>query len=228
VKTPDNGSRSTLYHILRCTPSAPRTAPKIAPAVKKSAATADKVLAMVAGNGGSLAGKRDRALLLLGFALAARRSELVALDVADLEERPEGLRVTIRRSKTDQEAAGAVVAVCRGSIACPVNAVRDWLAAAGINDGAVFRRVGKGGRLLPDRLRSQSVASIVKTYAARLGLDADAFSGHSLRSGFLTSAAARGASALGQNRPHAVQQVTTARVSLFHCNRDRVRLPWSE
>jgi site-specific recombinase XerD len=162
--------------------------------VKKSAATSDKVLAMVAGGGHGLAGKRDRALLLLGFALAARRSELVALDVADLEECPEGLRVTIRRSKTDQEGAGAVVAVCRGSIACPVGAVRDWLAVAGITEGAVFRRVGKGGKVLPDRLRAQSVAFIVKAHAARLGLDAEAFSGHSLRSGFLTSAAARGAS----------------------------------
>jgi site-specific recombinase XerD len=162
--------------------------------VKKSAATADKVLAMVAGSGRGLPGKRDRALLLLGFALAARRSELVALDVADLEERPEGLRVTIRRSKTDQEGAGAVVAVCRGSIACPVAAVKEWLAAADITEGPVFRPVAKGGRVMPGRLSPQKVALIVKAYAARLGLDPDAFSGHSLRSGFLTSAAARGAS----------------------------------
>jgi site-specific recombinase XerD len=162
--------------------------------VKKSAATSDKVLAMVAGSGRGLIGKRDRALLLLGFALAARRSELVALDVADLEECPEGLCVTIRRSKTDQEGAGAVVAICRGWIACPVAAVKDWLSAAGITEGALFRRVGKGGKVLPDRLRAQAVAFIVKAYAARLGLDADLFSGHSLRSGFLTSAAARGAS----------------------------------
>jgi integrase len=87
-----------------------------------------------------------------------------------------------------------VVAVCRGSIACPVAAVKDWLAAAGITEGPLFRRVNKGGRLLPDRLAAQSVALIVKAYAARLGLDVEAFSGHSLRSGFLTSAAARRAS----------------------------------
>jgi site-specific recombinase XerD len=162
--------------------------------VKKAAATSDKVPAMVAGGKRDLAGKRDRALLLLGFALAARRSELVALDVADLEECPEGLRVTIRRSKTDQEGAGAVVAVCRGSIACPVAAVTEWLAAACIVEGPVFRQVGKGGRLLPGRLSPQNVALIVKAYAKRLGLDPGAFSGHSLRAGFLTSAAARGAS----------------------------------
>jgi integrase len=100
--------------------------------------------------------------------------------------------VTIRRSKTDQE--GAVVAVCRGSIACPVATMKDWLATAGLTEGPVFRRVNKGGRLLPDRLKAHSVALIVKAYAARLGLDPGAFSGHSLRSGFLTSAAARGAS----------------------------------
>jgi site-specific recombinase XerD len=162
--------------------------------VKKAAATSDKVLAMVAGGERDLAGKRDRALLLLGFALAARRSELVALDFADLEECPEGLCITIRRSKTDQEGAGTVVAVCRGAIACPVAAVADWLAAANIAEGPVFRPVGKGGRLLPNRLTPQSVALIVKAYAKRLGLDPSAFSGHSLRSGFLTSAAARGAS----------------------------------
>jgi site-specific recombinase XerD len=162
--------------------------------VKKAAATSDKVLAMIASGGADLAGKRDRAVLLLGFALAARRSELVALDVADLEDCPEGLRVTIRRSKTDQEGAGAVVAVCRGSIACPVAAVKEWLAAANITEGALFRGVGKGGNLIPGRLTSQSVALIVKAYAARLRLDPDAFSGHSLRSGFLTSAAARAAS----------------------------------
>jgi hypothetical protein len=110
----------------------------------------------------------------------------VALNVADLEECADGLRVTVRRSKTDQEGAGAVVAVCRGSIASPVAAVRDWLATAGITEGPLFGRVGKGGKVLPDRLRVQSVALIVKACAARLGLDADAFSGHSLRSGFLT------------------------------------------
>jgi integrase len=87
-----------------------------------------------------------------------------------------------------------VVAVCRGSIACPVGAVKEWLAAANIVEGPVFRPVGKGGRLRPDRLTPQSVALIVKAYAARLRLDPRAFSGHSLRAGFLTSAAARGAS----------------------------------
>src|SRR5271169_4653213 len=82
-----------------------------------------------------------------------------------------GLRITIRRSKTDQEGAGAVVAVCRGSIACPVAVVKEWLAAANIVEGPIFRQVGKGGRLLPGQLSPQNLALIVKAYAKRLGLD---------------------------------------------------------
>jgi site-specific recombinase XerD len=145
--------------------------------------------------GQSLTTLRDRALLLLGFAGAFRRSELVALDVADVEETSEGLRVNIRRGKTDQERAGTTIAIVRGSVACPVRALKAWLSAAGIDEGAIFRRVNKGGRsVMIDRLSAQSVAVIVKVYAERAGFDPRSFSGHSLRSGFLTSAARRGAS----------------------------------
>jgi site-specific recombinase XerD len=161
---------------------------------KKAAATADKIIAMTVGGHGGIAGTRDRAVLLLGFALAARRSELVALDVADIQECPEGLRITIRKSKTDQEGVGAVIAVCKGSIACPVRALREWMTVADITEGPLFRPVRRGGRVLAQRLSAQTVALIVKAHAGRLGLDADAFSAHSLRSGFLTSAATRGAS----------------------------------
>jgi site-specific recombinase XerD len=115
--------------------------------VKKAAATADKLLAMTAQPGPTLAALRDRALLLLGFAMAARRSELVALDEADIEETSEGLRVTIRGSKTDQERAGQVVAVPRGSITCPVAALRAWLDAARIMDGPLFRPINKSDKM---------------------------------------------------------------------------------
>jgi integrase len=138
-------------------------------------------------------GLRDRALLLLGFAGAFRRSELVALDVADLQETEGGLLVTIRRSKTDQEGQGRTVAIVRGSIACPVRAVRNWLDAAGISDGPVFRAVGKGGRIGTDRLSDKQVSRTIKEYAGRMRLDVSTFAGHSLRAGFLTSAAAKGA-----------------------------------
>jgi hypothetical protein len=93
----------------------------------KAPATNDKLLAMVALRDCSLAAFRDRALLLLGFAGAFRRSELVALDVADIERTAQGLRITIRQSKTDQEGAGQTIAVVRGSVVCPIDALKAWL-----------------------------------------------------------------------------------------------------
>jgi site-specific recombinase XerD len=157
-------------------------------------ATADRVIAMAPRPDGTLAALRDRALLLLGFAGAFRRSELVALNVADVEEVPEGLRVTIRRGKTDQEGAGAVVAIVRGEVACPVTALLEWLRAASITAGPVFRSIRRGDHVQTARLTDRSVANIVKSHAERAGLDSAEFSGHSLRAGFLTSAAKRGAS----------------------------------
>lgn len=148
---------------------------------------------MTFGSGDRLKDLRDRALLLLGFAGAFRRSELVALNVEDLEADAAGLKIHIRHSKTDQEGAGATIAVVKGSIACPVSALRAWLEVAGITTGPVFRSVKKGGKL-GDRLMAHSVAEIVKIHAERVGLDPQIFSGHSLRAGFLTSAAKRGAS----------------------------------
>ena len=157
-------------------------------------ATADRVIALAPRPNGSLTDLRDRALLLVGFAGAFRRSELVALDVADIEEVPEGLRVTIRRGKTDQEGRGAVIAIVRGDVACPVMALQAWLQAAQITEGPLFRSIRRGGHVQAERLTDRSVANIVKVHAERVGLDPALFSGHSLRAGFLTSAARRGAS----------------------------------
>jgi len=162
--------------------------------VRKAPAVAAKMLGMVAKAPDKLAGMRDRALLLLGFAGAFRRSELVALDVADIEETEAGLRATIRHSKTDQEGQGVTIAIARGDIACPVRALRDWLGAADIDAGPLFRPINKADRVAQARLTDRSVANIVKAYAERAGFEASTFSGHSLRSGFLTSAAANGAS----------------------------------
>jgi site-specific recombinase XerD len=161
---------------------------------KKAPAVAAKMLGMVATAPDSLTGLRDRALLLLGFAGAFRRSELVALDVVDLEETETGMLVTIRGSKTDQERQGETIAIARGDIACPVKALREWLDAAGIEAGPLFRPINKAGTVAACRLTCRSVANIVKAYAGRAGFDASTFSGHSLRSGFLTSAAGKGAS----------------------------------
>jgi site-specific recombinase XerD len=161
---------------------------------KKTPATAERIIAMALATGDGLKGLRDRALLLLGFAGAFRRSELVALDCADIEESETGLKITIRHSKTDQEGEGATIAIVRGSIACPVEALKAWRdAAAGITTGPIFRSIRKGGRV-GARLSAQSVADIVKAHAENVGLDPALFAGHSLRAGFLTSAAKRGAS----------------------------------
>lgn len=144
----------------------------------------------------SVPGARDRALLLLGFAGALRRSELVALDVEDLRARQEGLAVLIARSKTGQDGGASVIAIPRvpGSPYCPVQAVFDWQVVAGITTGPLFRRLHRGDRVGTSRLTAQSVALIIKRLAAQVGLDAERYSGHSLRSGFLTSAARAGAS----------------------------------
>jgi hypothetical protein len=105
-----------------------------------------------------------------------------------------GLLVTIRRSKTDQEGEGVTIAIARGDVACPARALQERLDAAGIETGPIFRPINKAGTVAAERLRDRSIANIVKTYAERAGFDATTFSGHSLRSGFLTSAAAKGAS----------------------------------
>jgi site-specific recombinase XerD len=156
--------------------------------------TADRLADMLAHvPAHTLAGKRDRALLTLGFAAALRRSELVALNVEDIEETAEGLRVTIRRSKTDQAGAGYVIAVPAGLRLRPAEALRTWIAAAGIAIGSLFRSVNKAGRISVEGLTGRTVADLVKRYAGAAGFDAAEFSGHSLRAGFLTSAANAGA-----------------------------------
>ena len=142
-----------------------------------------------------LVGLRDRALLLIGFAGAFRRSELVSLDVADVVIDNDGLTVTLRRSKTDQEGAGRKIGIPRGSSpdTCPVRALRAWMDAASITEGPLFRSVNRHGRV-GSRLSDKHVAIAVKQAAAPVGLDAKSFAGHSLRAGLVTSAAISGRS----------------------------------
>lgn len=144
----------------------------------------------------TLQGLRDRALLLVGFAGAFRRSELVALTIADIVPHEHGLELNIRSSKTDQEGIGETVALRRedDSYYCPVESLEQWLNAAGITEGALFRQMNRGDTVRVNALSSQSVALIIKKYAKRVGLDATKLAGHSLRSGFLTSAARNKAS----------------------------------
>jgi len=142
----------------------------------------------------SLVGLRDRAVLLLGFAGALRRSELVALDIAHLERRDKGLLVTIAHSKGDQGGDGQTIAVPArpNSPYCPVEAVECWTRAANVREGAVFRRFFRGDVPSPHRLSAQSVAAVVKRGAAAIGRHPDELSAHSLRHGFLTQAARNG------------------------------------
>jgi site-specific recombinase XerD len=158
----------------------------------KAPATADLVAKMVRRLPATLAGKRDRALILVGFAAALRRSELVALTVADVERTGAGAFLRVRRGKTDQEGAGAAIAVARGGKLGALEALDDWLQAAAIADGPIFRSVSRSGRV-GAALSDHAAAVIVKRAAKAARLDASAFSGHSLRSGFVTSALASGA-----------------------------------
>ena len=162
---------------------------------KKASATHDIAQLMAdQADGSTLAGLRDRALLLLGFAGAFRRSELVAVRIEDLEFLEKGMRVFIRKSKTDQVGKGRVKPILRGGDHCPVTAVQNWLAASGITEGFIFRRMDCSDTLRPSHndpakpdLSSQTVALIVKKYVAKIDLNPDLFAGHSLRRGFITS-----------------------------------------
>jgi integrase len=143
-----------------------------------------------------LIGARDRALVLLGFAGAFRRSELVALDVEDCVFGKDGLTVTLRRSKTDQQGAGRKIGIPYGSNpeTCPVRMVLGWIELAGVSAGPLFRSISRHSHLRPGRLSPIDVARIVKKLADRAGLDAAKYAGHSLRVGHATSAAIAGAS----------------------------------
>ncbi len=177
---------ATMKGIRRRLGTAPRRA---APVV------VDELRAMVDALPDGLVAVRDRALLVVGMAGALRRSELVALNVSDVTETADGLVLTIRRAKTDQEAQGTRIGLPYGSHAatCPVRALRAWREASGIADGAVFRSVDRHGNV-GQRLGGAEVGRVVKRSAARAGLDAARYSGHSLRAGLATSAARAGRS----------------------------------
>tara|TARA_B100000780_G_scaffold192943_1_gene135950 strand:- start:4832 stop:5788 length:957 start_codon:yes stop_codon:yes gene_type:complete len=138
---------------------------------------------------------RDRTIILIGFSGGFRRNEIVSLDYEDLDFVTEGLKIDIRRSKTDQFGEGSVKALpyFDNSHYCPVISLKKWLIKSEINSGSLFRRFLKGSRLSEKRLTDQTVALLIKEYLQLAGIDSKNYSGHSLRSGFATSAAEAGA-----------------------------------
>lgn len=155
----------------------------------------DDLLTVLDAVGDSIRDRRDRALLLIGFGGGLRRSELVGLDAQDLDFVRRGIVINIRQSKTDQEGRGRQIAIPLGRCRhCPVMALETWLETSQIREGPIFRPINRHGHVATARLSGEAVASVVKERVAAIGLDPTDFSGHSLRSGFATSAAVAGVS----------------------------------
>ena len=138
---------------------------------------------------------RNKAILLIGFSGGFRRNELVSLDLEDVEFVFEGLKITLRKSKTDQFGEGMIKGIphFENSLYCPVTSLKRWINVSKIKKGPIFVRFSKGSKITNIRLTDQSVALIVKEYLKKAGIDSENYSGHSLRSGFATSAAEAGA-----------------------------------
>ena len=155
----------------------------------------DDLFAVLDAMGCGAKAQRDRALLLIGFAGGFRRSEIVGLNVEDIEQVKQGLILHVRRSKTDQLGAGRKVGIPHGrSRHCPVRAIDAWLAISGINHGPIFRPVNRHGHVEPDRLSGEAVSRIIRTRLNQADICSNGYSGHSLRSGFVTSAVQAGVS----------------------------------
>jgi len=138
---------------------------------------------------------RDRTIILIGFSGGFRRNEIVSLDYDDLDFVPEGLKITLKRSKTDQFGEGTLKGLpyFDSSQYCPVLSLKKWIETSNINSGPLFRRFSKGSKLTENKLTDQTVALLIKKYLNLAGIDSKNYSGHSLRSGFATSAAESGA-----------------------------------
>jgi integrase len=182
--TADPIVREILAGIARTHGIAPRT---------KTALTAELLKDVLHRLDDGLRGRRDRALLLLTFGGGFRRSEVAALDVAEVRFEKRGAVVTLRRSKTDQLGAGREVAIpqLRTETLCPVHALRAWLAAAAIAEGPHFRTFSLRGELQEKRIDGRDLARLVQRLTGRARLEGD-FAAHSLRAGFVTSGAERG------------------------------------
>lgn len=176
-----------------------------------------KAICKICHSGTALAGKRDAAMLLIGFAAALRRSELVALNVDDIEVQPEGLVIQIRKSKTDQDMEGREIGIPKGSIpaTCPVMAFENWIKVSGIK-GALWRPIDQHENLKGTRLTDQSVALVVKKRLSEIGVNSTNYSAHSLRAGFATEAARLGISEYDISRQTGHQSLAVLRQYIRH------------
>jgi integrase len=183
-----NGAVSAVWQGIKRTHGTAQT--------QKAALLTPDLRAMVRTLTDRLIGIRDRALLLVGFAGAFRRAELVGLNREDVEFSSDGLVVTLRRSKTDQDGQGRKVGLPYGSNpeTCPVRSLRAWVEASGIEAGPLFPSINRHRQVQPGRLSGTAVALIIKRHASAAGLDPARFAGHSLRAGLATAAAIAGAS----------------------------------
>jgi site-specific recombinase XerD len=146
-------------------------------------------------NASDLKKLRNKVLLLIGFSGGFRRREIVSLDLEDIEFVFEGIKITLKKSKTDQFGEGMIKGIphFENSLYCPVNNLKRWINISKIKKGPIFVKFSKGPRITNQRLTDQSVALIIKDYLLKAGIDNKNYSGHSLRSGFATSAAEAGA-----------------------------------
>ena len=164
------------------------------PAKPVDALLSEDIKRMAAALPNTFMGARDKALILIGFAGAFRRSEIVGLNVDDVSNRDEGIVLLLRHSKTDQQGKGRWVGIPYGKNpdTCPVTALRLWLEVSGLTEGAIFRGLDKHNHLVSDRLSRRSVGNVIKRAAEAAGLDPEKYSGHSLRSGHCTQASRAG------------------------------------
>ena len=185
--TKDRLVRETLKGIKNKVGTAPR---------QKRALTVSQLREMVSLMPRTPCGYRDAALLLVGFAGGFRRSELIALNWEDVQRVPEGMKITIRRSKTDQAGEGRPVGIPMGRspITCPVMAMENWKAVSEATEGPIYRTINRWGAVSDRRATPQAVSRVIKKWAELAGLNPEGFAGHSLRAGLATEAAAAGKS----------------------------------
>jgi integrase len=165
-----------------------------APNMKKPL-TRSRVVRVLENLEGPIAAARDKALLLIGFAGALRRSELAAIEVKDVVEHRDGITIKIPRSKTDQEGKGRTIEILWGANkdTCPIRALRGWLGVSGITEGPVFRRVGQSGNVGPG-LNPNSIGWLIQKLVGKAKIrHPELYGGHSLRAGFVTEASANNA-----------------------------------